>query len=143
MSLVSPSQVTAYSYSSTQDTISAFYFKLNVLHSVTSLHVCLHFLLSIANCSEPTAPENGVVEPYQSTLEGAEIIFMCNPGFVPAGRMRAVCAADGSWTSVLVCAREIFIVSPNPFYLHMCFVHIGNREGLRNHFCLSVSIVIS
>ena len=122
VSLVSPSQVTAYSYSSVQDTISAFYFKLNVLHSVTSLHVCLHFLLSTANCSEPTAPGNGVVEPYQSTLEGAEIIFMCNPGFVPAGRMRAVCAADGSWTSdpaALVCTCEIFIVSPNPFYLHV------------------------
>ena len=119
MSLLSPSQVTAYSYSSIKDTISAFYFKLNVLHHlVCYFTVCLHFLLSTANCSEPTAPENGVVEPYQSTLEGAEIIFMCNPGYVPAGRMRAVCAADGSWTSdpaALVCTCEIFIVSPIHF----------------------------
>ena len=30
-------------------------------------------------------------------LEGAEIFFGCNPGFVPAGRMRAVCGADQRW----------------------------------------------
>ena len=25
------------------------------------------------------------------------IVFGCNPGFVPAGNMTAVCASDGSW----------------------------------------------
>jgi len=32
---------------------------------------------------------------YQSTLVGAEIFFMCAPGNVPAGRMRANCTSDG------------------------------------------------
>ena len=50
-----------------------------------------------ANCSDPTAPTNGSIEAYQNTTEGAEIFFMCNEGLVPAGRMTAVCGADGRW----------------------------------------------
>ena len=41
---------------------------------------------------------NGSIDPYQNTTEGAEVFFRCNPGFVPAGDMTAVCAANGSWT---------------------------------------------
>ena len=63
----------------------------------------------------PTAPRNGSIEAYQSTLGSAEIIFMCAPGFVPAGRMRANCtsdgvAVDGTWTpdpATLMCNGEI------------------------------------
>ena len=50
------------------------------------------------------------IDPYQNTLEGAEIFFRCNPGFVPAGRMRAVCGADGRWDpdpATLVCTCEL------------------------------------
>ena len=55
-------------------------------------------------------PGNGSIEPYQNTTEGAEIFFRCNPGFVPVGRMTAVCAADGRWNpnpATLVCTGEI------------------------------------
>ena len=40
---------------------------------------------------------DGSIDPYQNTTEGADIFFGCNPGFVPAGRMTAVCEADGRW----------------------------------------------
>ena len=63
-----------------------------------------------ANCSNPTRPMDGSIEPYQNTTEGAEIFFKCNPGFVPAGRMRAVCGADGRWNpdpAGYRCAGEI------------------------------------
>ena len=53
--------------------------------------------LSPVNCSDPTSPMEGSIDAYQNTTEGAEILFMCNPGFIPAGRMRAVCGADGRW----------------------------------------------
>ena len=55
-------------------------------------------LLSIVNCSEPTVPRNGSIGTYQNTTEGAVIVFRCNPGFVPAGNMTAVCASDGRWS---------------------------------------------
>ena len=75
-----------------------------------------HHLLSTANCSDPTVPKNGVIDPFLNTTDGAEMFFMCNPGFVPAGRMKAVCAANGSWTfdpAALVCKCEIIIGSSN------------------------------
>ena len=53
--------------------------------------------LSTVNCSGPTSPINGSIDPHLNTTEGAEIFFRCNPGFVPAGRMRAACTTDGRW----------------------------------------------
>ena len=50
------------------------------------------------NCGDPTAPRNGSINSYQNTTEGAQIVFRCDPGLVPAGDMAAVCAANGSWT---------------------------------------------
>ena len=67
-------------------------------------------LLSPANCGDPTVARNGSIEAYQNTTEGSEIFFRCNPGFVPAGRMRTVCRADGRWSSdpaTLVCTCEL------------------------------------
>ena len=64
------------------------------------------------SCGQPVTPGNGSIETYQNTLEGAEIFFRCNPGFVPAGRMTAVCGADGRWNTDpadLVCTGEIFV----------------------------------
>ena len=66
-------------------------------------------LLSQANCSDPTVPGNSYIETNQNTTEGAEVVFGCNPGFVPAGNMTAVCTLNGSWTAdpaILVCTCE-------------------------------------
>ena len=63
------------------------------------------FFLSTANCSDPTAPGNGSFETYQCTTE---IFLKCNPGFVPAGVMKAVCE-NGRWNpdpATLVCLCE-------------------------------------
>ena len=69
-------------------------------------------LLFPVSCGQPVIPGNGSIDTYQNTLEGAEIFFKCNPGFVPAGRMRAVCATDGRWNpdpAALVCTSETLI----------------------------------
>ena len=58
------------------------------------------------NCEIPTVPGNGSIQDIQviSTVGGAQIVFMCNPGFVPAGRMSATCVSPdgisvvGTWT---------------------------------------------
>jgi len=66
----------------------------------------------------PRAPQNGIIENFQSisTVEGAQILFRCNPRYVPAGRMSATCrspdgmSAVGTWTpdpADLVCNGEI------------------------------------
>ena len=64
-------------------------------------NICTLLLQSVVGSS---------IETYQNSTEGTEIFFRCNPGFVPAGRMRAVCAADGRWypdPAGLVCTGEI------------------------------------
>ena len=66
----------------------------------------------------PRAPENGIIENIQniSTVGSAQIVFRCNPGFVPAGRMSTTCMSPdgvsgvGTWTPDpvhLVCNGEI------------------------------------
>ena len=70
------------------------------------------------NCGIPHAPENGIIENMQSinTVGGAQILFRCNPRYVPAGRMNATCRSPdgvsvvGTWTpdpADLVCNSEI------------------------------------
>ena len=76
------------------------------------IHVCkpLALFLDTVSCGSPISPGNGSTEPSQNTTEGAEIFFKCNPGFVPAGRMRAVCTADGRWNpdpATLGCTCEL------------------------------------
>ena len=77
-------------------------------------HIYTFSFLSTVNCSDPTVPRNGSIEPYQNTTEGAEILFRCNPGFVPAERMRTLCRADGRWNPdpfTLVCICELKMIS--------------------------------
>ena len=65
------------------------------------------------SCGRPITPGNGSIDTYQSTLEGTEIFFKCNSGFVPAERTRALCTSDGRWNpdpAGLVCTGEIFQV---------------------------------
>ena len=55
-----------------------------------------------ANCSAPiiTNAAGLVVEPYNSTVEGAVLYFNCdiNMGFVPNERRTAVCQSNGQWS---------------------------------------------
>ena len=75
--------------------------------------LCYYPILSLSspvNCSDPTVPINGSIDPYQNTTEGAEIFYRCNPMFVPTERMRAVCIADRRWSpdpTDLVCMCEL------------------------------------
>ena len=55
-------------------------------------------LLTPVNCSAPDVPGNGSIMAYQNTTEGAEVLFKCNQGFMPAENMTAVCAVNGNWT---------------------------------------------
>ena len=79
---------------------------------------------------------DGSIEPYQNTTEGAEIFFRCNPGFVPAGRMRAVCRADGKWSpdpATLVCTCEY----------HINLHHIQSVAVCGTLFCHQVTVSLS
>ena len=77
--------------------------------AITSLKMLIPHLSSgsvPADCGDPSLPVNGFVMAYDSTLEGSQIVFQCNPGLVPSQQIVSVCAANESWTpdpAELVC----------------------------------------
>ena len=81
------------------------------------LILCGYYSHSPVDCGIPRSPENGIIENIQSisTVGGAQIVFRCNSGYVPARRMSGTCvspdgiSADGTWTpdpTDLVCNGE-------------------------------------
>ena len=52
-------------------------------------------ILCVVDCSSPVAPWNGSLESFTNTTEGSEVLYSCNPGLVPEGKMRAVCTRNG------------------------------------------------
>ena len=77
----------------TENLLSIYLYNLIINNFLTPRFISF----SPANCSNPTLPTNSFIEAYHNTTEGAEIYFSCNPEFVPAGRMGAVCASNGRW----------------------------------------------
>ena len=107
------------------------------LHLESGLLVAFCTLLyTPVSCGQPVTPDNDSIEAYQNTLEGAQIFFRCNPGFVPAGRMRAVSGANGRWNTDpagLVCTGEIFIHYDYRYTLNN--VNGWGRNLMLTYFC--------
>ena len=63
------------------------------------------FFILQDKCGDPGQPEGGSVK---RTPEHLEVIYSCNPGFIPEGEMRSVCTENGSWVpdpNNVVCHR--------------------------------------
>ena len=66
--------------------------------------VIVFFFYFLEKCSLPSTPPNGHIIPYNSTIEGAEVTYVCwnidrtlyQPMCKQTNRT-AVCTADGSW----------------------------------------------
>ena len=52
-------------------------------------------IYSSVNCGPPVAPRNGFLSSYTTTMNGSEVLYSCDPGLVPEGRMRTVCTRNG------------------------------------------------
>ena len=60
----------------------------------------------IANCGDPSTPENGSVV-YDDTFEGSVASYSCDFGFRLDGDDQRVCQADETWSrAVPICTRE-------------------------------------
>ena len=57
--------------------------------------VVLSLFSPLADCGLPVAPRNGSLVNYTGTTHGSEVIYICDPGHVPEGRMRVVCTENG------------------------------------------------
>ena len=50
-----------------------------------------------ANCGQPMASHNVQLTVYNSTLEGATVVFKCNEGFFPNVTHTGVCQNNSMW----------------------------------------------
>ena len=90
----------------------------------------IFYCLTLADCGDPSPPANGFVTASDSTLEGSQIVFQCNPGLAPSQQRMSVCMADGSWTPD---PADLVCMSPPPGILNVicrvrscCFVPVSN-----------------
>ena len=103
----------------THQIAACVYYTLEPLH----LPACVSFFLLLpVNCSDPTLPTDGSIDPYQNTTEGSEIFFRCNSMFVPSTRMTATCTSNGMWTphpASFTCTCE-YLLYCSGVVLHHC-----------------------
>ena len=90
---------------------------------------------SVTGCGSPIAPDNGSIEAHQNTTGGAEIFFRCSPGFIPTGRMRAVCGAGGRWNPDPAGLR---CISKCSMYFDQLGIHYTIKMGWTRNLKLQV-----
>ncbi len=76
------------------------------IFSNSELSFCLFLIPHIAGCGLPPSPTNGYVDDFESSEEGAELVYECNPGLLPTGRSISTCIA-GDWApdpAALLCS---------------------------------------
>ena len=58
----------------------------------------MEFLIFFSvSCGTPTFAGRVDVESFTSTTVGSEIVYQCQSGLLPEGRITAVCREDGRW----------------------------------------------
>ena len=81
---------------------------------------------------------DGSIAPYQNTTEGAEISFICNPGFIPAEDMTAMCAADGRWSpdpaGHRCTCKNTYLIVQHTVLKCTCIAVLGRKGALFHSF---------
>ena len=52
----------------------------------------------LAGCGDPTPPANGSVIRFASAAVGSQLLYSCDPGFLPLELMNSTCAPDTGWS---------------------------------------------
>ena len=75
---------------------------------------CVYTLTLSVSCGTPSFASGVDVEPVTNTTVDSEIVYQCQSGFLPEGRMTSVCRGDGRWTpdpSILMCQGKIYHIN--------------------------------
>ena len=88
----------------------------DIMHIYTfSLLLCVKIcpftiIYNAVGCGRPFPPVNGIIEPYSSTQEGAEIQYHCEEGHTPREWKTSQCQENGMWAPdpLLICTIGIF-----------------------------------
>ena len=66
------------------------------------------------DCGDPQAPDNGIINSYTSTIEGAKITFQCNDD--PSNVMTSTCSSAGVWEpdpAMIMCQATTIETTPD------------------------------
>ena len=66
------------------------------------------------SCGTPNFAGRVDVEPFSSTTVGSEIVYQCQSGLQPEGRMTSVCGGDGRWNpdpATLLCEGKMYALA--------------------------------
>ena len=66
------------------------------------------------SCGTPNFAGRVDVEPFNSTTVGSEIVYQCQSGLQPEGRMTSVCGGDGRWNpdpATLLCEGKMYALA--------------------------------
>ena len=55
-------------------------------------------VVAVVDCGTPSAAIGVLIQPYNSTTVGSQIIFRCMDGLIPEKEVSAVCRSDGEWS---------------------------------------------
>ena len=61
---------------------------------------CLTFCIiffALVNCEDPSSPDNGSLDDYAHTREGAVVTYRCNDGYRPSQQRSSTCNSTGDW----------------------------------------------
>ena len=80
------------------------------------------------SCGTPSLAGRVDLELFNSTTVGSEIVYQCQSGFLPEGRMTSVCGSEGRWNpdpATLMCKGKTYAYNQIPllgtqtfYYLH-------------------------
>ena len=66
------------------------------------------------SCGAPSFSTGVTVAPFNSTTVGSEIVYQCQSGLLPEGRMTSVCREDGMWNpdpATLLCEGKSYALA--------------------------------
>ena len=70
-----------------------------------------HLITPSVSCGTPTFARRVDIELFNSTTVGSQIVYQCQSGLLPEGRMTSVCGGDGRWNpdpTTLICKGKIY-----------------------------------
>ena len=108
----------------------------------------VHFVSSVihtVDCGDPQAPDNGIINSYTSTIEGAQITFQCNDD--PSNVMTSTCSSAGVWEpdpAMIMCQATTTETTPDiselSGMLMITILIVYRVQNLAKHFVQTVQL---
>ena len=102
-------------------------------------------MINKVGCGDPQAPDNGIINSYTSTIEGAQITFQCNDD--PSNVTTSTCSSAGVWEpdpAMIMCQATTTETTPDigelSGMLMITILIVYRVQNLSKHFVQTVQL---